>query len=147
MPNRQRKRERGVVSIIQKVCRGYIARKKVLVDRNHQKMELAFEFFDKIKFKMEEDAVYRIVYQFRKYCKVKRRERMEAEARKLASKSGKTKFGAKAKKVVNAQKAVNVMAKTMPKPAAKEATATTPLMDKHVSERSEIGVEDGTPVE
>lgn len=92
IPRRQHHLELSVTYIIQKACRGYLDRKKILADRNQQKMELNFEYFDKIRHEMQFDAVIKIGYQYKRYQAKKRKKRMDAEARKLAAK-GKNKYG------------------------------------------------------
>lgn len=79
----------AVAGIIQKACRGYLDRKKILSARNHQKMNLHFQYFEKVKYKMEFDAVIKIVYNMKKYARKKIRRREELAAKKAAAKGKK----------------------------------------------------------
>jgi Ulp1 family protease len=82
-----------VIHIIQKSCRGYLGRKRVLADRNQQKMELTFEYFDSIRQKMERDAGLILRYYLIKYCLKRRKKRLDKLAREEAAKNKKGKFG------------------------------------------------------
>ena len=66
-----------------------MARKSVVHDRNHQKMKLNFDYFAKVKYDMEFDAVVKIVYSMKKYARKKIRRREELAAKKAAAKGKK----------------------------------------------------------
>lgn len=63
---------------IQKVCRGYLGRKRIASMRNHQKMEQHFAFFDEIKDKLKKGNGLFISYWAKKKSERIRIKRMKA---------------------------------------------------------------------
>ena len=79
MPRQQAWRERQVVGLIQKCCRGWIARRKLLHERAEQKADLTYEYFMKIEEKLRVDTGLFIRYYADKWWrKVKKKIQMSS---------------------------------------------------------------------
>ena len=48
-PRKQRESEMAVAHVVQKALRGYLGRKKILMDRRQQVMNKHFEYFEQMK--------------------------------------------------------------------------------------------------
>jgi len=92
VPRRQLARERAVAWIVQKAGRGYLARKKIKRERDHQKMELTFDYFAEIKARMELHSVQFLEYHLKKFL-VKRRLKKQKQAEAKAAAAKKNKWG------------------------------------------------------
>mmetsp|Transcript_15433 Transcript_15433/g.23737 ORF Transcript_15433/g.23737 Transcript_15433/m.23737 type:complete len:265 (+) Transcript_15433:891-1685(+) len=113
LPGRQKRSEREVVILIQSCVRGYVTRRGLASERNHQKMELTFEYFEQIKRKMEEDAILKILFRLKKFSRAKRLKRLSFMQEKQNAKGKKGKvLSSKKKNVSNA----SAPAKTTPAP-------------------------------
>ena len=90
VPRRQLARERAVAWIVQKAGRGYLARKRIKRERDHQKMELTFDYFAEIRARMELHAVQFLEYHVRKFLEKRRaKKKKQAEAKAAAAKKNK----------------------------------------------------------
>lgn len=119
MPRQQQARERGVINLLQKVGRGYLARKRIQHDRDNQKMELTFEYFENIKRNYEFNAGLILAYYMKKHLKKMKAKRAKAAAAKAAKSKKGGKFGKTAKAVA---KATTIA----PKPAPAKAATLVP---------------------
>jgi len=77
VPTRQLIRERKVAGKIQKMLRGYLARRLVTQMRREIEMMGHFEYFDKVKQHMELEAILKIHFYLGRYARKNRLKRME----------------------------------------------------------------------
>ncbi len=115
LPGRQKRSEREVVILVQSCLRGYSTRKGLATERSQQKMELAFEYFEGIKRKMEDDAILKILFRLKKFSRAKRLKRLSFMQEKQNAKGKKGKVSTSKKK--NAASASAPPKTTVHKPA------------------------------
>ena len=113
-------RELEVVNLIQKCCRGYIHRRKIMIERNEQKAEITYQYFKDIDVRMRTDLHYKLMLRYKIWQNKMRIKRMKAAEKKEADKK-KNKYGSKFKKAGTTVKTVNAITK----PVSKAAPSTT----------------------
>ena len=79
IPRQRKKMQKKVSPLIQGYLRGYTTRMKHKMEVEEMKRDKVYEYFAKIKYEMEHDAIVKIKYQMKKFMNRMRRKRMEAE--------------------------------------------------------------------
>lgn len=82
VPRRKLYFQTKFVPMIQKMCRGYLSRKTISNDIKQAKLLLTFEYFEKIRDKLQKDAAFLILFHLKKHFKRMREERNKQELKK-----------------------------------------------------------------